>query len=159
MKRFRDVLTPRRRQAIEALLRQIATIEAAVRAFPPTLCHGDCHIGNLLRDRDGHLVWADWQEVGIGRGPEDLSFLLQQAWFEGAAVSLDEVAEAYRERLERALGRNFSLSAIIAVMHAAELRTRLLEWPAYLKHAPEAALAQILDRIQYLAEGVGIRMD
>jgi aminoglycoside phosphotransferase (APT) family kinase protein len=52
--------------------------------LPACLIHGDLHAGNLLRDAEGASVWADWQEVGIGQGPEDLALLWQRAEFDGA---------------------------------------------------------------------------
>lgn len=54
-----------------------------------TLCHGDCHLDNLLRDPDGRLIWADWQEARKGYGPSDLAFCLQRAEATGAAIAHD----------------------------------------------------------------------
>ena len=77
--RFGRLLGPPRQQRLRDLLSRIPEFGALLLSLPLTLCHGDCHIGNLLRDSHGHLVWADWQEVRLGRGPEDLSFLQQRA--------------------------------------------------------------------------------
>ena len=61
-----------------------------------TLCHNDCPIGNLLRD-EGRLVWADWQEAGIGQGANDL--------YQRADMPVDRVVvRAYQERLEEETG-------------------------------------------------------
>jgi Ser/Thr protein kinase RdoA (MazF antagonist) len=154
--RFRSVLTPQRWRAIQALLRRIEAIDAAFEALPVTLCHGDCHTGNLLQDSDGSLVWADWQEVGIGRGPEDLSFLLQRASAEGGAFCESSLVEAYRESLGTAPGEDLPTTTILAVLHASELRTRLLYWPAYLKDASEPTLERMVERMMDLAGGLNI---
>ena len=54
-------------RGVQALAHHAARIET----FPSTLCHGDCHMGNLLRDAHNGLVWADWQEVGTGHTARD----------------------------------------------------------------------------------------
>lgn len=76
---------------IETMVRAVDGPDPALQSLPLTLCHGDCHHGNLLINAAGEWVWADWQEVGIGRGPEDLSFFLQRARMAGGRVP-EEVA-------------------------------------------------------------------
>jgi aminoglycoside phosphotransferase (APT) family kinase protein len=149
--RFRVVLTPQCRQRIDRLLERIEAIEQAVESLPPTLCHGDFHSGNLLDDGRGGFIWADWQEVGLGPGPEDLSFFIQRASFAGASVPVEGMIRAYQQSLEAASGRVIPAASLQRVMEGAELRTRLLHWPAYLKQASEDSLAGIMDRIDQLA--------
>jgi aminoglycoside phosphotransferase (APT) family kinase protein len=149
--RFRDVLTPPSHQRIDRLLEQIETIEQAIASLPPTLCHGDFHNGNLLADGRGSFIWADWQEVGMGPGPEDLSFFIQRASFAGGSVPVAGMICAYHESLEAASGRVIPTASIERVIEGAELRTRLLHWPAYLKQVSDAALAAMMDRIDQLA--------
>jgi aminoglycoside phosphotransferase (APT) family kinase protein len=127
-------------------------IDARMRDFSATLCHGDCHIGNLLRDHEGRLVWADWQEVGIGRGPEDLSFLFQRAFVTGNEALTGRVTAAYKERLEAQIGAQISLSAIQRVIDGCELRMSLLEWPFYLGWAPVELVSNMLHRIDTLTD-------
>jgi aminoglycoside phosphotransferase (APT) family kinase protein len=149
--RFRDILTPQRKQRIVRLLERIDEVDRALQSLPPTLCHGDFHARNLLRDGEDGFIWADWQEVGIGRGPEDLSFFIQRASFDGGAVPRDELTGAYHASLAAATGQEIPLSSILRVMDGSELRTRLLHWPAYLKQASRESLAEIVDRIDQLA--------
>lgn len=149
--RFREILTPQRNDRIARLLECIDEVERAVQSLPPTLCHGDFHAANLLGDGESGFIWADWQEVGIGRGPEDLSFFIQRASFDGEAVPRDELTGAYQASLAAATGQEIPMSSILRVMDGAELRTRLLHWPAYLKQASRESLAEIVDRIDQLA--------
>jgi hypothetical protein len=149
--RFRDVLTPQCRQRIDRLLERIEAIEQAVESLPPTLCHGDFHSGNLLDDGRGGFIWADWQEVGLAPGPEDLSFFIQRASFAGGSVPVEGMIRAYQQSLKAASGRAIPMASIQRVMEGAELRTRLLQWPAYLQQVSEETLAGMIDRIDQLA--------
>ena len=74
---------------IQRMVWRVDRLEPLLRDFPTTLRHGDCHHSNLLLDEDGRWRWADWQEVGIGRGPEDLSFFFQRARMAGGTVPED----------------------------------------------------------------------
>jgi thiamine kinase-like enzyme len=72
---FRKVLTEATLDAIDAALGDVQTKPEYNPDMAMTLCHGDCHLDNLLRDQEGRLIWADWQEIRIGNGPSDLTFL------------------------------------------------------------------------------------
>jgi hypothetical protein len=119
-------------RALYEAIERVPEIGATLEPFPRTLCHGDCHIGNLLRDGEGNLVWADWQEVGISRGPEDLSFPLQRAFPTGETCFAEAAITQYRARLEAETGEPVSLDDVRRAMDGYELRARLLEWPTYL---------------------------
>ena len=109
-----------------------------------TLCHGDCHLDNLLRAQDGDLIWADWQEVGIGYGPSDLTFLMQRAEANGADIAHSMIVAAYCKALEAAGVEGVNQSAITSAMHESERRTRLLYWPDYMSDATAEAMAHHL---------------
>ena len=81
-----------------------------------TLCHGNDHLDNLLRDQDGTLIWADQQEVGIGYGPNDLTFLIQHAETNGANIAHDSVITTYCTALETAGVENVNENTIISAM-------------------------------------------
>jgi aminoglycoside phosphotransferase (APT) family kinase protein len=127
-------------------------VEAIIRSLPLTLCHGDCNPGNVLFDADGAMVWTDWQEVRLARGPEDLSFFLQQAAIAGGVFSSEAALSAYRASLVAELHADVSLAAIRRVVDAAELRSRGLHWPAYLSDATAAELGGMLERLRSLTE-------
>lgn len=49
-------------------------------ALPPTLCHGDTHIGNTYRTADGHSGLFDWQEVHRCAGIREVPYFLSWAF-------------------------------------------------------------------------------
>jgi len=149
--RFESLLTIQYYRLIHRLLKRIKDIESVMQSLPLTLCHGDCHIDNLLEDSCGNFIWADWQEVGLGGGPEDLSFFLQRARASGGKPPYVKMIEAYQNSLEAALDEKIPLAFIQRVMDGFELRTRLLHWPAYLLQASEEKVADTLYRIEKLA--------
>jgi hypothetical protein len=112
-----------------------------------TLCHGDCHLDNLLRDQDGHLIWADWQEVRIGYGPSDLTFLMQRAEANGADIAHDRIVAAYCKALKAAGVAGVNERAITSAMNESERRTRLLYWPNYMSDATLEGMAHHLTHI------------
>jgi Ser/Thr protein kinase RdoA (MazF antagonist) len=135
---------------LDSGLARVPALDAVIRAFPATLCHGDCHLGNVLQDEHGHLLWADWSEVGVGAGPADLSFLIQRANAEGASFSIDTLSAAYHRQLVKAIDPPISLEEIQRLMDVSELRTRLIEWPHYLGGALAESVSTLLRRIDDL---------
>ena len=148
--KFREIPSAGSSDSLWARFDCLPEIDARLRDVPATLCHGDCHIDNLLRDAQGGLVWADWQKVGMGRGPEDLSFLFQRAFVTGNEALTGRVVAAYHERLEAQTGEPISLAAIQRVIDGFELRMSLLEWPFYLGWAPVELVSGMLDRMDTL---------
>lgn len=144
---FHTILTQSTLQAIDTALKDVTTTPASGPHTAMTLCHGDCHLDNLLRDQEGHLIWADWQEVGIGYGPSDLSFFLQRVEANGAAIAHDLVVTAYCTALEAAGVAGVGEHAITSAMKESERRTRLLYWPDYMNNATSEAMAHHLARI------------
>jgi Ser/Thr protein kinase RdoA (MazF antagonist) len=157
--RFETVLTPERYEWILGTLGRVRWVGTVLSSFPVTLCHGDFHIDNILVDGGRGMVLADWQEVGPGRGPEDLSFFLQRASFSGGSVPEEGMVRAYRRSLVANTGEDVAASDIRRVVDAAELRTRLLHWPAFLGDASEHQLAELLGRIHTLATGLETTLD
>ncbi len=150
--RFAHVLTIHELAWLERLIDKAGKIQVFTESLPVTLCHGDCTTLNVLIDSADNLVWADWQEVRIGRGPEDIAFLLERASVSGAHVPYRKLLEAYRDHLERSV----PLADIERVVQAAELRSRLLYWPTYLTGASATQLAAMLRRLHALAKTLGL---
>ena len=118
--------------------------------LPACLIHGDLHAGNLLRDAEGALVWADWQEVGIGQGPEDLALLWQRAEFDGADPPRTAMLATY------AAARGIPCDdVLVRATTAAELRLLLLDWPPFLATAGPDRRAIMVRRLRALAESIG----
>ena len=114
--------------------------------LPTCLVHGDLHAGNLLRAPDGELVWTDWQEVGLGQGPEDLALLWQRAESDGA----DPPREAMLATYAAARGIPHDDTLVQATV-AAEIRLLLLDWPVFLQHADPDRRALMRRRLHLLA--------
>ena len=144
---FRDILTEATLHAIEAALGDIQSTSEYGSDTAMTLCHGDCHLDNLLCDQEGHLIWADWQEVGIGYGPSDLAFLMQRAEANGADIAHSMIVAAYCKALRAAGVAGVSERAITSAMNESERRTRLLYWPDYMGDATTERMAHHLTRI------------
>jgi Ser/Thr protein kinase RdoA (MazF antagonist) len=149
--RFSTVLTGEAIQTIHTLLERSLEIRRIIDSFPVTLCHGDCNTTNVLRDAQNRFIWTDWQEVGLGRGPEDLSFLLQRASAEGVSVPVQAALSAYQSSLVACVNTTISVDAIQQVMDAADLLGRLLYWPFYLSESSEEKVRDMLASINRLS--------
>jgi Ser/Thr protein kinase RdoA (MazF antagonist) len=132
-----------------SLLRQRRDLDRALDALPVGLIHGDCHTGNLLVDDSGEFCWADWQEVGVGHGPEDLALLWQRAEFGGAVPPRQAMLDAYLAA--RGLRSEPTDPGAVRAAVAAELRLLLLDWPFYLVGAEDAARDRLIRRFQELS--------
>jgi thiamine kinase-like enzyme len=144
---FHEILTESTLHEIQAALADVRTKPEYGPDTAMTLCHGDCHLDNLLRDQDGDLIWADWQEVRIGYGPSDLTFLMQRAEANGADIAYNIVVAAYCKALKSAGVEDVSESAIRSAMNESERRTRLLYWPDYMGNATTESMVYHLTRI------------
>lgn len=147
-----DILTMQQDHWIHRLVAAMEAVDAIIASLPLTVCHGDCNPGNVLTATDGGLVWTDWQEIRLARGPEDLSFLLQQAAIFGGAVPYDAALATYQATLAVETGQDVPLALIRHMVAAAELRSRALLWPAYLTEAAPDDVAAMLWRLRDLAE-------
>lgn len=134
---------------LEKTIEKSAALQQSLSSFPQTLCHNDFHSGNLLEE-EGQFLVADWQEVGIGYGPEDLSFLYQRA----DTVPDPVVIRAYHHHLEAETGTSLDFDAINRVIAISELWTRVIHWPQYLIHVSEERVAYHLHRIKNLRQSL-----
>jgi Ser/Thr protein kinase RdoA (MazF antagonist) len=154
--RSRTEVSPHELSWIDQSLSRLDELEPVYTSLSTTLRHGDCHHANLLLDDDGETVWADWQEVGIGLGPEDLSFLFQRARAEGSFVPEDAVIEAYYQSLQAAVGSTIDLQVLRRVVDASEFRSLLLLWPPFLAGASAQQLSGAVCRLHYLEGKLGL---
>ena len=148
---FQPLIPQSRFRWLMSLLPLLEDLESLLTSFPLTVCHGDCHIDNLLRDEQRQLIWADWQEAGVGLGPADLSFFSQRAFRSGGTVPFDAMIAAYHRKLEVETRKSLSLSLLHQVIDVFELQAWLLVWPAYLMGVSAQWLALLLNRIELLA--------
>lgn len=139
-------------QPVMRLLSQLQQVESFLSGFPVTVCHGDCHSDNVLRDEREDLIWADWQEVGIGPGPADVSFFIQRAFFAGGMVPDEAMIVAYHRQLEEHIEERIPLALLQQVMDAIEVRAWILDWPPYLMQSSPEHLMKLLERIDLLSK-------
>jgi aminoglycoside phosphotransferase (APT) family kinase protein len=130
----------------EPLFSAAPDLAACAASLPACLVHGDCHTGNLLVDETGDLVWADWQQVGIGHGPEDLALLWQRAGFDGARPPRSAMLTVYARA--RGLAPE---AALVRATVAAELLLLLLAWPQHLTTASPSRCRVMIRRLHRLA--------
>jgi Ser/Thr protein kinase RdoA (MazF antagonist) len=152
----RDEVNPDELIWIDWALSHLEALDPIYDSLPATLLHGDCHHANLLLDYQGERVWSDWQEVGIGLGPQDLSFLFQRARVEGGMVPEDAAIEAYHQSLQSAVGQSVDLQSVRRVMDAFEFRTLLLLWPPFLARVSPQQLNAIVRRLHHLERRLGL---
>lgn len=127
---------------------QLARSKDAQLSGGPVLTHGDCHVGNLLLGRPGHVVWIDWQEVCLSNGLDDLVFLWQRAEFDGASPPRDAMTAAYAAARRLRLDDDFR-----SAMTACELRLLLVAWPPFLAHGQQDRQELMTQRLVQLSSG------
>ena len=142
-------MMPRRLRTVIGLVARIPALVAPP-ALPKTLCHGDCHPDNLLRDETGGWIWADWQAVGIGQGAADLTFFWQRAEMAGGTVPRDAMLAAYLEGLEVEGADTPTPRQLDQALAWAELTSWLVDWPPFLGGVSSGQLGTVLDRIEDL---------
>lgn len=125
-------------QASRIVFERRAEIDAFwARALPPTLCHGDPHLGNLFFE--GAVPgFLDWQAAMAGPAWRDVSYSLI------ASVDATVLAGAERDLVERYVARMHS--------HGVEL-DRARAWDLYRASAAEIYVAAVVtagtsDRMQ-----------
>jgi len=141
---------------MEETIARVAELDAAIPAGPATLCHGDFHAGNLLRDADGRWVWADWQDSRIGPGVDDLAFLWERAFsaVEARLPPFDAMVEAYWAGLAEAGGPGMDRVAFGRALAWSELRGWLIAWPPYLGYLSRAQQERVVARIAWRLDRV-----
>jgi aminoglycoside phosphotransferase (APT) family kinase protein len=116
---------------------------------PVCLVHGDCHVGNLLQDEDGSLVWADWQEVGVGHGESDLAFVWLRAEIDAGSVPREAMLRRY------VATRGVDLEVSRRAVLAAELALVMFAWPEYAGWNDQEARDRMTRRLTVLAAAWG----
>ncbi len=149
---LRDVLAPYRR-SLEHLVTSIPTLDLHMTTVPATVCHGDCHAGNLLLDRAGAWIWADWQEVRLGPGVDDLAFFWQRAFAEAdTPPPYDAMVQAYAASLATGDGIQITREQLERALAWSELRSWLVDWPSFLSFLSTARMERVLQRIDMLID-------
>lgn len=140
-------------EGIEQMIARVGEVDACVDSGPLTLCHGDFHTGNLLRDRDGAWVWVDWQDIRIGPGVDDLAFLWQRSFAESEEMcesSYAAMKESYWEGLTAVGDPGMARVEFHQALAWSELRGWLIAWPPYLGYLSQAQQEGVVARIDTL---------
>ena len=91
--------------------------ERLPRGRPPTVCHGDFRLGNLVVGPDGLTHVLDWEFAHLGDPVEDVAWPLVRAWRFGAddrrLGGVGDV-EPYLERYNELTGRDVPLEELDA---------------------------------------------
>jgi Ser/Thr protein kinase RdoA (MazF antagonist) len=149
---LREVLAPYGRR-LERLVTAVPALEPRMTTVPATLCHGDFHAGNLLRGPDGEWIWADWQEVRLGPGVDDLAFFWQRAFVASATPPPHEsMVQAYAAGLATSRGGLVPPARLDQALAWAELRLWLVDWPGYLGALSVTRMERVLRRIETLID-------
>jgi hypothetical protein len=122
-----------------------AQLADALAASPISFMHGDCHVGNLLRDDAGRLVWTDWQGASVGHGVGELTFLCGRANADGADPPREEMLRRYVEI------RGIDLAETHRAALAAELGALVFAWPEYASWNSPATRDRLTERLLRLA--------
>lgn len=112
------------RPSIGAVLEETEALATALAAVPRCFIHGDCHVGNLLRDGD-QVVWADWTVTGRGYPAIDLASAWLRAHSDGAAPPYEPMLREY------ATQRGIDEDDLQRSMLAAQLADLLFGWPDF----------------------------
>jgi len=155
--RFVVLIPGHRLRRVMQFLPLIVPLENLLVPFPLTVCHGDCHSDNVLRDTHGELIWADWQEVGVGIGPEDLSFFFQRAFHTGSTLPYEAMITTYREQIEAQTRQPLPTTGLGEVLDIIEVRAWILQWPGYLGQASPQQLLKVLDRVDWLIDRLHLK--
>jgi len=135
---------------VGAVLAEPAALAAAIAASGVCFVHGDCHVGNLLRDGDS-TVWADWQQAGAGSPAVDLAFLCSRADADGADLPYGAMLREY------AAHRPCDVGALYRSTIAAELGILLFGWPEYAVHIGQTGRDRLTRRLLRLVDDWRVR--
>jgi aminoglycoside phosphotransferase (APT) family kinase protein len=149
-----SVFSPAARGWIPGLLHAAPVIAVPLDSVNLTLCHGDFHAGNLLRDSEGHWLFADWQEVRFGSGLQDLSFLCERALTTGAEIPRHDILMTYHDELQKRVDAAPGAAQLHLAWDRTELLSYLLVWPSFLRQAAAREVETVVWRMRELTRTV-----
>ena len=109
--------------------------------MPETLCHGDCHPNNFLKDGD-RLVICDWQGIGMGKGIGDVAFFISRGADMGIKINRDMLIESYREALLKYANIEVKVSDLHKSVAANEFGVSFRFWAGFLQ---TSEISRVLD--------------
>lgn len=126
---------------------------AARESLPPTLIHGDPHLGNWFITGDGAMGLCDWQCISVGHWSRDLAYALAMALTVEQRRSWEaELINTYLQRLDAA-GVNAPPFAVWD-LYRSQFVAALLMWtpthnppPMFPAMQPKSTSTEVLRRI------------
>lgn len=126
---------------------------------PPTLLHGDAHVGNTYRTADGVMAFADWQVVMRGGFAYDFADIVSTALeVEDRRAWERELLGFYLDRLEEAGGKPPGFHAAWD-LYRRSLMYPLFCWATVLGAPAWMPETQPTDVAQTIVERVGAAID
>jgi aminoglycoside phosphotransferase (APT) family kinase protein len=77
--RMRDDIPPTVRRLTSLYVKNRPALDLVWESLPPTLCHGDSHLGNTYAKTDGTSGIYDWQNVHKMNGMRDVAYFIGHA--------------------------------------------------------------------------------
>ena len=102
--------------------------------IPETLCHGDYHPQNFLKNGD-KLIICDWQAVGIGKGIGDIAFFISRGIDMGLKVDRDKLIADYYEALLKYTNIKVDVYDLHKNVAANEFGVSFRFWAHYLENS------------------------
>ncbi len=99
--RYKNALSPSSMSLGSIIASRFHNIQSGLSTAPLTLCHGDVKTGNIFYEHLDHHNsgyrphFLDWQYVCIGKGVQDLAFLLIESFDPATVTSYSGVAKDY----------------------------------------------------------------
>ena len=100
--------------------------------IPESLCHGDYHPENILKDGD-KLIICDWQNVGTGKGINDVAFFISRGADMGLKINRDKLIEWYSEALLKYADIKVDVNDFYGSIAAFEFGISFQFWAGYLQ--------------------------
>jgi len=130
--------------SLEAMYKAFAQIrlEAEALAIPKTLCHGDFHPGNFLREGDNLLI-CDWQTVRFNRGIGDVSFFINRGTDMGITINRQQTIEAYHDSIHAFTSEKIEMRDLNQYVAAADFYVSFKFWAEHLQSSDKSRVLDI----------------
>jgi len=97
-------------------------VQTAVSSPPHTFIHGDIKPGNMFLMGDGTPAFIDWQYTAVGKGCQDLAFMIIEGYDIPTATKLEPIVKAaYHQALVEYGVTGYSLADLEADWQLATL--------------------------------------
>jgi len=113
--------------------------------IPKTLCHGDYHPWNFLKNGDKAVI-CDWQNVDIGNGVGDVTFFLSRGKTR-LNISRDKLISAYIQHLSKYANIQLDKNIVIKQIAVSEFDVSFKFWADYLQNASLDAVMGIYSKM------------